>query len=80
MSLLLWACIMCCGRALLDWYGDMAADIGTGTLVAPSNDKGVCETPHAVTPHASKTEDLHTDTDSFIPYFSVLCPVNRELD
>lgn len=58
----------------------MAADIETGTLVAPSNDKGVCETPHAVTPHASKTEDLHTDTDSFIPYFSVLCPVNRELD
>lgn len=71
---------MFCGRSLLDRHGDMAADIETGTLVAPTIEEGISETPHAVTLHTSKTEDLHTDTDNFIPYFYILCPVNRELD
>lgn len=54
----------------------MAADLETGTLVAPRNDEGICETPHT-----SKTEHLYTDTDSFIPYFCILGHfVNRELD
>lgn len=52
------------------------ADLETGTLVAPRNDEGICQTPHT-----SKTEHLYTDTDSFIPYFCILGHfVNRELD
>lgn len=58
----------------------MAADIETGTLVARSNDEDICETACAVTPQTSISEDLHTDTDGFIPYFCILFYLNREFD
>lgn len=75
--------LMCLANAL----GDTSVGLTWGRSSRPWNQNS-CGTKQwwgdlwnsAVPPHTWKTEELYADINSFLPYFYILRPVNREVD